>query len=341
MVGASIGVLALVIALIFLLHRRLLAYYANRPTRQHQRQLIMICVWLMGGALVVLTVPVGDGMRGQVLTFIGILLIATIGFSSTTLVGNAMAGLMLKTLGTCRIGSYVQVGEQFGRITNMNLLHIELQTEGRDLTTLPNLFFVSNPVTVLHESGTMLNVEIPISYDAPRQEVEAALLLAAGKAGLEKPRVQIRELGDHCISYRIAGQITDIGELIATRSQLRADVLDALLNAGIEMTSSRSLTGNTVIRPPQAIHQSPEKAQANADAAALEKAERDEELEALKRSYTDGSQRLLEIEQELKNAGQGKERRPLSLEKKKLQAALARMEKKMAAAEPRLSTVNK
>jgi hypothetical protein len=301
----------------------------------------MICVWLMGGALVVLTVPVGDGMRGQVLAFIGILLIATIGFSSTTLVGNAMAGLMLKTLGTCRIGSYVQVGEQFGRITNMNLLHVELQTEGRDLTTLPNLFFVSNPVTVLRESGTILNVEIPISYDVPRLEVEAALLLAAGKAGLEKPCVQIRELGDHCISYRIAGQVTDIGELMATRSQLRADVLDALLNAGIEMTSSRSLTGNTVIRPTQATHQSPEKNQANADAAVLEKAERDEELEALKRSYTDGSQRLLEIEQELKKAGQGKERRPLSLEKKKLQAALARMEKKMATAEPRLSTVNK
>ena len=66
----------------------------------------------------------------------GIVLSATIALSSTTLVGNAMAGIMLRTLRNFSPGDYVHVGDYFGRISEMDLLHTEIQTEERDLTTL-------------------------------------------------------------------------------------------------------------------------------------------------------------------------------------------------------------
>jgi len=37
------------------------------------------------------------------------------------------------------------VGDYFGRVTERGLFHVEIQTEDRDLATLPNMFLVSQP----------------------------------------------------------------------------------------------------------------------------------------------------------------------------------------------------
>lgn len=339
--GVSAGVAVAIALLVWFVHQRLLAFYANKPSEQHYRQLIMACIWLVSLILAVLIMPVGDEMRGQLLGFLGILLSATIALSSTTIVGNAMAGLMLRSLRNCRVGDHIRVGEHFGRISQMDLLHVEIQTEDRDLTTLPNLYIVTNPVTVLRDSGTLLHVEVSLGYDVPRQKVEAALLCAAEKTGLETPFVQVRFLGDHSVGYMISGLLTDIGKLIATRRKLRANTLDELHEAGIEIVSpsfmnTRPLATGEQVRPEQVPGQPHAGDHPEPDAVVFDKAREAEELEELKRKYTEDSQRLLELEQALKEAGQGDERRPLTLEKKKLEAAMARAAKQIDAAEARL-----
>jgi hypothetical protein len=54
------------------------------------------------------------------------------------------------------------------------------------------------------------------------------------------------------------------------------------------------------------------------------------ELTTMKNEYTDLSQQLLEVERALQAAGQGEERQPLSLEKKKLEARLFRLAKQIS-----------
>jgi hypothetical protein len=327
-----------VAVLVYLAHMRLLKFYANKPSQQHYRQLIMICIWLFGLILSVLIMPVGDQMRGQLLAFVGILLSATIALSSTTIVGNAMAGLMLRSIRNCGVGDHITVGEHFGRISSMDLLHIEIQTEDRDLTTLPNLYVVTNPVTVLRDSGTILHVEVSLGYDVPRQKVEAALIDAAERTGLEKPFVQIRHLDDFSVSYRVAGLLTDIDKLIATRRHLPANTLDALHDSGIEIVSpnfmvTRQLNNGQQVLPVAVTGEPDVQDLPDPDELVFDKAKQAEELEALKQGYTESSQRLLEIEQELKDAGKGDERRPLSLEKKKLEAAMVRVARQIEALE--------
>lgn len=340
--GASAGVAVLVAVLIYLMHRRMLAFYANKPAQQHYRQLIMACVVLIGLILAVLLMPVGDEMRGQLLSFMGILLSATIALSSTTLVGNAMAGLMVRSLRNCHVGDYIKVGEHFGRISQMDLLHVEIQTEDRDLTTLPNLYIVTNPVTVLRDSGTFLHVEVSLGYDVPRQKVETALIDAANRTELDKAFVQIRHLGDFSVSYRISGMLTDISKLISTRRKLRANTLDALHDADIEIVSpnfmnTRAINANVPVRPDDSTVLRTPVDYHDPDEAVFDKATQAEALEELKREYTEASQRLLELEQSLKDVGPGEERRPLSLEKKKLEASMARISKKIEVAEASLN----
>ncbi|MBT8422764.1 MAG: mechanosensitive ion channel family protein, partial [Gammaproteobacteria bacterium] len=266
---------------------------------------------------------------------------ATLALSSTTIVGNAMAGLMVRFLGSFDIGDHIRVGEYYGRISSMDLLHVEIQTEDRDLTTLPNLFMVANPVTVLRNSGTLLHVEVSLGYDVPRQQVEAALIDAAERTELETPFVQILSLGDFSVVYRVSGLLSDISKLISTRRRLRADTLDALHDAGIEIVSpnymfTRQLQDDVQIRPdaahgPRATNDHPAP-----DDVVFDKATMAEEVADMKAAYTEQSQRLLEIEQELKSAGPGEERRPLNLEKKKLEAAMARAAKRIEGAEAQL-----
>ena len=44
----------------------------------------------------------------------------------------------------------------FGRVTERGLFHTEIQTEDRDLVTLPNLYLVTNPVKVVRTFLTVL-----------------------------------------------------------------------------------------------------------------------------------------------------------------------------------------
>jgi len=342
-IGLSVGTVFLFGLVIFVIHRRLLAFYSDRPGQQHYRQLIMLCIYLFAILLGITLLPLSDETQGQLLSFLAILLSATIALSSTTIVGNAMAGLMLKSLRNCRPGDYIHVGEEFGRISAMDLLHVEIQTEDRDLTTLPNLYLVTNPVRVLRSSGTLLHVEVSLGYDVPRQKVEEALLLAADKTGLKKPFVQIRNLGDFAVSHQLSGLLTEIEQLIGMRRKLRANVLDELHAAGIEIVSptymnTRAL-GSGIRSVPVGGAQPdlvPEAAEPDPDAMVFDKAEQAEDLDKLKKEYTDMSQQLIDAEQELKDAGPGAARQPLNLKKKKLEARMLRTEKEIKAMQDEL-----
>jgi small-conductance mechanosensitive channel len=56
-------------------------------------------------------------------------------------------------------------------------------------------------------------------------------------AGLQNPFVQIKELGDFSISYRIAGFLPDVKHILTSRSDLRKLVVDMLHGDGIEIVS--------------------------------------------------------------------------------------------------------
>ncbi len=191
----------------------------------------------IGVVVTILTTPIGDAAHGQLLGLLGLLVTGAIALSSTTFLGNALAGIMLRAIRSFGPGDYVRAGEHVGRISELGILHTEIQTEDRDLTTLPNLFLVTTPVTVLRPSGTVVSAHVSLGYDVARGQVEAELIKAAKLAGLTDPFVEVVELGDFSILYRAAGFLTEIKHIITTRSNLRKAILDTLHTAEIEIVS--------------------------------------------------------------------------------------------------------
>ena len=245
--------LLLVGGALYFANGRLGAYFANRPHLKFRYQLIQIAGVLVAVLFIILLMPFDGELRGQLLRLYGLIFSATIALSSTTLVGNVMAGLMLKAIGNCRPGNFITVGDYFGRISEMDLLHTEIQTEERDLTTLPNLYLVTHPVRVMRTSGTLLSVEVSLGYDISRKIVEELLIQAATDSGLETPYVQIRSLGDFSVTYQVSALLKEVNHLIGKRRELRARTMDALNSEGIEIVSPNFMNTRAIEKGQPAI----------------------------------------------------------------------------------------
>ncbi|TGD72590.1 mechanosensitive ion channel family protein [Mangrovimicrobium sediminis] len=204
----------------------------------------------LGVVVVVIVLPISDETQGQILSLLGVVLTAVIALSSTTFVSNAMAGVMLHFTQPFRPGDYVRVNEQFGRVTRRSLVHTQIQTEWRDITTLPNLLLVNNPVTVMHRDGTIISAEVSIGYDVAYPEVQDALLRAGEDSGLREPFVLVQELLDHAVLYRICGFLAEMKHPLTARSNLRKKVLEQLHGSGIEIVSPAFM--NQRVLDPQA-----------------------------------------------------------------------------------------
>ena len=227
-----LATLAGVVLLLVVLNRYFRRRWRGNPDLQFRFQLIMLALTMAGGLAVIIALPIDDVLRGQLLSLVGILLSAAIALSSTTFIGNILAGIMLKVVRSARPGDFVTIGDLTGRVTEMDLLHTQVQTEFRDLVTVPNLFMVTQPLHVVRASGTIIHAEVSLGYDVHHGRVSEVLL-----AALKDAFVQVRELGDFAVSYRVAGLLEDVQSLISARSDLRRAVLDALHAADIEIVS--------------------------------------------------------------------------------------------------------
>ena len=240
--ATAAGVVAILTGLNWFLKRR----WKDNADLQFRFQLIMLALTFAGMLSIILALPVNDATRGQLLSLIGILLSAAIALSSTTFIGNIMAGIMLKAVRSARPGDFITVADLTGRITEMGLLHTEVQTEFRDLVTVPNMYMVTQPMQVVRASGTIITAEVSLGYDVSHVRASKILCEAATTAGLSDAFVHVRQLGDFSVSYRIAGLLEDVKSLISARSGLREAMLDALHANAIEIVSPNFMNTRAV-----------------------------------------------------------------------------------------------
>jgi small-conductance mechanosensitive channel len=301
--------LFLVIALAVALRHVLEGSSAASTGHRMRNQLILLAVTGFGLVLVVLLLPIGDTLRGQILSLIGIVLSAGIALSSTTFLGNMLAGIMLRAVRSFRMGDFIEVGGHFGRVSDRGLFHTEIQTEERNLTTLPNMFLVTNPVNTVRTSGTIISATVSLGYDVPRTLVEKLLLEAAERADLRDAFVLTVELGDFSVTYRLAGLLTEVKSLITARSRLRSEMLDVLHREDVEIVSptfmnQRPLTPERRFIPkPTHLHPSGRsRGTPSPEEILFDKAEEAEEAENLQQTVTDLSDRIEVLKVELKEA---------------------------------------
>jgi len=301
---------ASVLLILVLLGGVLKWHFSHRPLGSQNsallRQGLFFMLFFVGILGFVVSLPIEPATRGQLLNLIGLVISATIALSSTTFIGNMMAGLLMRALRNFRIGDFIRVEGSFGRVSDMGLLHTEIQTEDRDLVTLPNLFIATHPLRVVRSSGTVISTDLSLGYDVAHIEAERLLLKSAAAAGLEEPFVQILALNDYSVSYRVAGILAEVKQMLTARSRLRACVLDTLHGAGVEICSplyqtQRVIPADRVILPEDSSPALIDGGKIFPEDSIFDKAEKAESLEKLKDFRTTMELRIAAMEEKLRD----------------------------------------
>ncbi len=313
----------------FLLRGRKLLSQESRLTRQG----IIIVLVIISVIFVLLNIPMPVETRGQILSLLGILLTGVIAFSSSSFISNIMGGLMLRFIRSFRTGDFLSVNDQFGRVTEIGLMHTEIQTEYRDLITFPNIYLITNPVKVVRASGTIISATLSLGYNYDHDHIEKLLKKAALKSGLKEPFVRVVELNDFSINYRIAGMLIEVKLLLTARSNLRKHVLDTLHTAGVEIVSpsfmnQRPLQDGKLIIPKIVHEENISKQKDSPENIIFDKAEEAESKVNLKYKHDELNSLIQEKKKQLKSAVKD-EKKAIEIEIDKLSIHLESLEKEI------------
>jgi len=308
----------------------LVRHYQAEPRFRYRLHLIKFAIAFVGILLVIVVLPFSESTRGQLLSLIGIVLSATIALSSTTFVGNAMAGVMLRSLSSFKIGDFIRIGENFGRVSEMALLHVEIQTTDRDLMTLPNLYVVTHPTKVIHATGTIISAEVTLGYDVSRRDAERALLEAAEATELSDPFVLITKLGDFSVTYQINGLLSEVKQVLSYRSTLHKRMLDHLHQSGIEIASpsfmnTRAYPSEKTFIPKHSLAEHVETEAGKAEEMVFDIAEDAASLEEMREAYKSLLVHAQDLEKQLEKSSDDQQRKELTKQLERLKRRGQRM----------------
>ncbi len=289
------------------------------------RQLTLAGIALIGFVAVILAIPMGDVMKSNITSLLGIVISAVLALSSTTFIGNAFAGIFHKMVGTFKPGDMIQTDQYFGKVTEQGLFHTEIQDISSNLVTIPNLYLVNHPVEVFRPSGTIISAEVSLGYDIHHSTIEVCLLEAAKQIGLEAPFVYVKSLGDFSVLYQVNGLLKNVNTLPSKKSQLHTAVMDSLHAKGIEIVSptfmnQRQISGQIFIpKSPKTRLSSEESLQeSNPENIIFDKAEKAESIEKRKEIKHELDAKINEIEQAIKGEKDNKKVESLKARLKKL-----------------------
>ena len=241
--------------------------------RKFQRQIIMVILVIIALLALIFSLPVSESARNQLLGLFGLIISGIFAFSSTNIVKNFMSGVLLRITRPFKTGDFIRVGDHFGRVSQRGLFDTEIQSVKREFISLPNSYLVTNPITAINKSGTIVSMQLSLGYDVNHATIEPLLIKAAEKCGLKEPFTHILELGDFSITYRVSGLLEDVKWFVSAQSDLCRSVLDTLHIAGVEIVSPtfmnqrRISQDDQVIPPVQQWHKSRSRDQNDNDKA--------------------------------------------------------------------------
>ena len=204
--------------------------------------MITVGLWLFALAVAYPYLPGSDtdAFKG-VSVFIGLV----ISLGSSGIVNQLMSGFTLTYSRAVQTGDYVKVGDVEGTVTNLGMLATKLRTPRREEATIPNAVMVSSVTTnysrLQQAEGVFVPTTVTIGYDVPWRQVQALLLLAAGRTpGVRRdpgPRVLQTGLHDFYVSYTLLVCLEDPAAKGPVLDALHGQIQDAFNQFGVQIMS--------------------------------------------------------------------------------------------------------
>ncbi len=189
--------------------------------------------------------PYLPGAKSPAFQGISIFLGVLISLSSSSLISNILAGVILTYTGAFRINDRIRIGEVTGDVIEKRLLVTILRTIKNEDVSIPNSLVINNHIVnysaQARSTGLILHSTVTIGYDTPWRKVEELLVNAAlstqGVMPQPPPFVLQTALNDFNVSYELNAHTSLPFEMANIYSELHRNIQEKFTAAGVEIMS--------------------------------------------------------------------------------------------------------
>jgi len=153
-----------------------------------------------------------------------------LGFAGQNLFGGMIAGMSLQINKPYKVGDWLQVGDRFAEVMEINWRSTRLRTNDAIYLDIPNNEIVKTTIVNLHYPTEVhaMRIRVGIDYNVPPNRVKDALARAAQSAKnvLPDPPVKIYlvDFADHAMTYEIKFYMGNHSRINETNDSVRTNV---------------------------------------------------------------------------------------------------------------------
>jgi CRP-like cAMP-binding protein len=153
-----------------------------------------------------------------------------LGFAGQNLFGGIIAGMSIQINRPYKVGDWLQVGDRFAEVMEINWRSTRLCTNDNIYLDIPNNEIVRTTIVNLHYPTEVhaMRIRVGIDYNVPPNRVKDALGRAAqtAKNVLPNPPVKVFlvDFGDHAVTYEIKYYMGNHARINETNDSVRTNV---------------------------------------------------------------------------------------------------------------------
>ena len=192
---------------------------------------------------VVMAYPFIPGSQSEAFKGMTLLLGVLLSIGSSSIISNIVAGYSMTYRRAFAIGDRIRVGDTVGNVTERRLLVTHVLTAKNEEAVIPNSVILSSEIvnysTMSKAEGVIVGSTVGIGYDTPWRQVESMLLMAASRAGGQKPGsqpfVRQKSLNTFDVTYEINVFCDNAQQMPALLSRLNSQILDVFNEYGVQI----------------------------------------------------------------------------------------------------------
>jgi small-conductance mechanosensitive channel/CRP-like cAMP-binding protein len=209
---SALLILMSTVVVVALINRYLWDYYFEKkrqtPIPHFLREMVALLIFLIALLLVLSFVYHAESQLKGLLAGSGIAAII-LGFAGQNLFGGIIAGISLQIGRPYKVGDWLQVGERFAEVMEINWRSTRLRTNDAIYLDIPNNEIVRQTIVNLHYPSVVhaMRIRVGIEYKVPPNRVKDALMRATKNAELvlkdPPPKIFLVDFADHAVIYEI------------------------------------------------------------------------------------------------------------------------------------------